>query len=298
MKPIEVAESHARRHGEEELQRIRKSQPPDAAGALSQLYRSGKKYAEAMEVFNQMSTLDPESNAIKLARASLLAETGKVDEAVAEVRKLHTGERPRIARWNWPIAQFYERGKRYAEMAKALDAAEKLSETPQEKEGVHFMRGAMYEHLKKYDAAEAEFRKVLEIDPENAGDSELSRLHVGRSRAEAGRGGQADRQRSGDSTRRTAPIWTAWAGFTTGRTGCRKRRICWCRRWPRSARTRRSTIIWATFTSSRQDAGSRHAMAGLDAGVRSGRVAGHGCGGRGQDQQEAGKREGPAGEGR
>ena len=50
-------------------------------------------------------------------------------------------------------------------MAKALDAAEKLSETPQEKENVYFMRGAMYEHQKKYDAAEAEFRKVLAIDP-------------------------------------------------------------------------------------------------------------------------------------
>jgi len=135
---------------------------------LSQLYRSEKKYAEAMEVLKQMSDLDPESNAIKLARASLLAEMGKVDEGVAEVRKLHTGERPKDRELELAVAQLYERAKRYADMAKALDAAEKLSESPQEKEGVYFMRGAMYEHTKKYDAAEVEFRKVLEIEPDDA----------------------------------------------------------------------------------------------------------------------------------
>jgi tetratricopeptide (TPR) repeat protein len=31
------------------------------------------------------------------------------------------------------------------------------------------MRGAMYERMKKYDAAEAEFHKVLELDSDNAG---------------------------------------------------------------------------------------------------------------------------------
>src|SRR3981081_3122160 len=31
------------------------------------------------------------------------------------------------------------------------------------------MRGAMYERLKNYDASEAAFRKVLEVNPNNAG---------------------------------------------------------------------------------------------------------------------------------
>jgi len=54
-------------------------------------------------------------------------------------------------------------------MAKALDAAEKLSDTNEDKEGVWFMRGAMFERMKKLDLAEAEFRKVLKVDPESAG---------------------------------------------------------------------------------------------------------------------------------
>ena len=53
-------------------------------------------------------------------------------------------------------------------MVKPLDAAEKLSETKPDKETVYFMRGAMYERLKNFDAAEKEFRKALELNPENA----------------------------------------------------------------------------------------------------------------------------------
>jgi tetratricopeptide (TPR) repeat protein len=135
---------------------------------LTQLYRGGKKYNEAMEIFKQMSELDPENNAVKLGRASLLAEMGKVDEGVAEARKLQSGERAKDRELEIFVAQLYERGKKYPEMAKSLEGAEKLSESPQEKEGVYFMRGAMYEHLKKYDLAEAEFRKVLAIEPDDA----------------------------------------------------------------------------------------------------------------------------------
>ena len=54
-------------------------------------------------------------------------------------------------------------------MGKALDEAEKLSKSNEDKEGVYFMRGAMFERMKRFDASEAEFRKVLEMNPENAG---------------------------------------------------------------------------------------------------------------------------------
>jgi tetratricopeptide (TPR) repeat protein len=54
-------------------------------------------------------------------------------------------------------------------MANSLDAAEKLSKTNEDQVTVHFMRGAMYERTKKFEQAEAEFRKVLAIDPDYAG---------------------------------------------------------------------------------------------------------------------------------
>jgi len=104
---------------------------------------------------------------VKLVHASLLSDQGKTDEAVAELRKLLTGEKDRETQL--AIAQVYEKGKRFGDMAKALDAAEKLSESNSDKQQVIFMRGAMFERTKDYDAAEAEFRKVLAMDPQNAG---------------------------------------------------------------------------------------------------------------------------------
>jgi len=67
------------------------------------------------------------------------------------------------------LANIYDKGQRWNDMGKALDAAEKLSDSDEDKEGVWFMRGAMYERMKKLDKAEVEFRKVLTANPENAG---------------------------------------------------------------------------------------------------------------------------------
>jgi Flp pilus assembly protein TadD len=53
-------------------------------------------------------------------------------------------------------------------MAKALDAAEKLAKTNEAKVRVIFMRGAMFERQKNLTEAEAEFRRVLAIDPDNS----------------------------------------------------------------------------------------------------------------------------------
>ncbi|MGB9611609.1 MAG: tetratricopeptide repeat protein, partial [Bryobacteraceae bacterium] len=87
-------------------------------------------------------------------------------EAEGLLKGLFDGKNDREA---WiSLAQVYEKQKNWTEMAHALDKAQELSTTPEEKEAVHFMRGAMYERLKKYDLAEAEFRKVLEINPKSA----------------------------------------------------------------------------------------------------------------------------------
>jgi tetratricopeptide (TPR) repeat protein len=101
--------------------------------------------------------------------ASLLADLGKTDQAVVEMKKLLNGKQGPDREAYLEIAQIYEKGKNYREEAKALDAAEKLSESNEEKEAVLFQRGAMFEREKNVAAAEAEFRKVLEINPKNAG---------------------------------------------------------------------------------------------------------------------------------
>ncbi len=53
-------------------------------------------------------------------------------------------------------------------MARALDSAEKLSTSDDEKKDVYFLRGVMYEKQQKLELSETAFRKVLAIEPQNA----------------------------------------------------------------------------------------------------------------------------------
>jgi len=168
---------------------------------LGMLYRNAEHYNEAVDAFKQMTDLDPNAaprvsaaiidtwrvakdfkkadaelqtalknypkeRALVGAKASLAADEGKIDEAVETLRTLPDGDKD----WGTQvaIAQTYEKGKRYEDMGKALEAAEKLSDSNQQKVTVVFMRGAMLERTKHFDEAEAEFRKVLAIDPDNS----------------------------------------------------------------------------------------------------------------------------------
>jgi tetratricopeptide (TPR) repeat protein len=93
----------------------------------------------------------------------LLADIGKTDAAAADVKKLFDGKDDRDTYLS--LAEVYDKGKRWDDMAKALDSAEKLSENQDEKESVWFSRGAMFEKTNKVDAAEKEFRKILNDNP-------------------------------------------------------------------------------------------------------------------------------------
>jgi len=129
-------------------------------------YRAAKDLESARREADAALKKFPKDRMVLMAHASLLADTGKVDEAAAEVKARLADQndfQTRLA-----LAQLYEKGKRWAEMGKALDEAEKLANSNEEQETVHFSRGAMYERSKRLDEAEAEFRKVLAINPENA----------------------------------------------------------------------------------------------------------------------------------
>jgi tetratricopeptide (TPR) repeat protein len=139
---------------------------PRVAAQVIETYRAAKDYAKAEREANEAAKKHPDDRTLRMVRASVLAETGKPAQAVEELKTLLDGKSDREIQLS--IAQAHEKARNYAEMAKALDAAEKLSESKDEKETVVFMRGAMYEKLKQYDAAEAEFRKVLALNPGNA----------------------------------------------------------------------------------------------------------------------------------
>ena len=66
------------------------------------------------------------------------------------------------------LAQVYEKGQTLCDMGKALDVAEKLSQNKDDKETVYLHARRHVRAQKKYSEAEADFRRVLEINPTNA----------------------------------------------------------------------------------------------------------------------------------
>ncbi len=149
---------------------------PDAgsetAAEIVATYQAQNDYASALREADAALKKFPKDLGVTVQHAQLLADMGKVDTAATELRGLLNGKQDRAI--DLELAQTYEKGKRWNDMAKALDDAERLSTTNDEKVTVNFMRGAMLERQKKYGPAEAEFRKVLEMDANN--DSALNYL--------------------------------------------------------------------------------------------------------------------------
>jgi tetratricopeptide (TPR) repeat protein len=139
---------------------------PRALAEVVDTYRLAKDFPKAEAEAEAASKKYPADRLVVSVHASLLADMGKTDQAVTETRKLLDGKNDRETYIN--LAQIYDKAKNFGEMAKMLDAAEKLSPGNDDKENVIFMRGAMYERMKNYTEAEEEFRKVLAINPDNA----------------------------------------------------------------------------------------------------------------------------------
>jgi len=142
---------------------------------LGMLYRSAGQTAEAVDSFRKAMALNKDESAHFYLQVIDTYRTAKdnegvrreVDAAAADIRK-SAGSKAEFQTY-MDLAGIYEKGKRWAEMAKVLDEATKASTSNEQKQAVAFTRGAMLERQKKIDASEVEFRKVLDLNPNHAG---------------------------------------------------------------------------------------------------------------------------------
>ncbi len=141
-------------------------QSPRAEAQVIDTYRLAKDYAKAQQESDDAAKKYPNDRTVHEVRAQLLADQGKNDQAIAELKKLLDGKNDREV--YLAMADVYQKGRNFSEMGKVLDAADKLSTAKEDKAAVLFLRGAMYEREKSYDMAEKTFRQVLEMDPTNA----------------------------------------------------------------------------------------------------------------------------------
>jgi tetratricopeptide (TPR) repeat protein len=136
------------------------------AAQIIETWRAAKNTNKALEEAEAAIKKYPQDRMVRLVRATVLAESGRADEGAEDLKKLLDGKDDREV---WvALAQVYEKAKNFSEQSKALEAAEKLSDSKEEREAIYFMRGAMYEKMKRYEEAEQQFRRVLEMNPKNA----------------------------------------------------------------------------------------------------------------------------------
>jgi tetratricopeptide (TPR) repeat protein len=168
---------------------------------LGSIYRSQEDYSKAMETFQSIVALGgdqaprgeslivetlqlnnqnhkalqaaeaalkkyPQNRELLMQHASLLGQEGHRDEAVAQLRKMLTGNADDRDIY-LSIAQIYSQAKLFPKAEEVIQKALALSNNPDDQEYARFMLGSVYEREKKYDLAEEQFRKVLAVDPLN-----------------------------------------------------------------------------------------------------------------------------------
>ncbi len=130
-------------------------------------YREAKQWPQATAVAREAVQKMPDDRELRMVLDAQLADTGDPEKPLADVRSLLKGK-PEDREVYVRLAIMYTRLKRYSDAEDALNKAEQLSTKPEDKEYVYFLRGDTYEHEKKYDLAEAEFKKVLTANPQSA----------------------------------------------------------------------------------------------------------------------------------
>ncbi|HEV2275028.1 MAG TPA: tetratricopeptide repeat protein [Acidobacteriaceae bacterium] len=129
-------------------------------------YRDAKEYDKATAVAEQAVQALPKDKSVHLMLAGQLADTGKPEEGI-KLAKAQLNGTPDDRDVEMSLAQIYTRLHRWKDAGDELDKADALSNRPEDKIYVDFLRGALAERQKHFDTAEEEFRKILAIDPNN-----------------------------------------------------------------------------------------------------------------------------------
>lgn len=134
---------------------------------LIETFQEAHQTDRALEASAEALRKNPESRELIMTRAGLLASSGKVDEGVALLRALLKNEPQDREVW-LAISQTYLRANQYDSSIKATEEAEKLSDSDDEKSYIYFHYGSIWERQKKFDTAERDFRRSLELNPDSA----------------------------------------------------------------------------------------------------------------------------------
>jgi tetratricopeptide (TPR) repeat protein len=133
---------------------------------LIETYRDAKQWDAATAMAREAVQKLPNDKGLRLMLDGQLADSGQADQAIADVKSQLKGTADDREIYT-TLSTIYSRLRRWKEAEDALDQADKLSTKKDEKDYILYMRGALYERQKKYDAAEDMFKRIIAADPQN-----------------------------------------------------------------------------------------------------------------------------------
>ncbi len=151
----------------EEMLRLGSEEDRRARVLIVDTYRDARDMPKALDASRKAVEAYPKDRSILITQALLFGENAQADQGVSKLRSLLDGSAADFE-IQLDIAQIYEESKRWTDAEQAVHAAEKIQPESSGKEMTGFLLGAIFERQKKYDQAEAEFRKVLDVNPRNS----------------------------------------------------------------------------------------------------------------------------------
>ncbi len=144
---------------------------PDAQRRAQMLlidtYRESRDLDRAIAETKKALEASPKDQNLIVTLAMLYGEKSDADAATKLLNSLLQGTDSDQGIYV-DIAQVQERGRKYGDAEQSAQKAEKLAHDNSDRETAWFMLGAIYERQKKFDEAEQQFRKVLDVNPNNA----------------------------------------------------------------------------------------------------------------------------------
>ncbi|PTW50081.1 tetratricopeptide repeat protein [Rhodovulum kholense] len=138
----------------------------DAILLSAGLLEAQERYELATEAYAAVPKDDPAFYAAELGRAEAMRHAGDVDGAIETLRGL-AATYPDVAIVHVTLGDALRSQERFADALKAYDAAIALFDEPARGQWiVYYARGISHERLDQWPEAEADFRKALELEPD------------------------------------------------------------------------------------------------------------------------------------
>lgn len=138
----------------------------DAILLTAQLLENMGRYELATAAYNRIPRDDPAFHSAELGRAEALRLSGRVDAAIEVLQQLSESHAEQSA-VHVALGDVFRRLSRYDEAGEAYDRALSLYDEPDQAQwSLFYMRGITHERMDRWDLAEADFRKALELKPD------------------------------------------------------------------------------------------------------------------------------------